>query len=181
MSPRRRGHGRQYDRDFDHGFAHGLDRGEYDLGRPGLPWAAGPEPEGVTRPFLNELRTPATGQLDLPAPPPDAVRPYLLTGGRVPDDVSGFETVYVITSDGVSRLGALAFERRAIAELCRQAQSVAEISALLRLPLGVATVLARDLAGEGVLTSSGAALDPSFDAAHDPDLILRLIHGVRAL
>lgn len=167
MSPRRRG--------FDRGYG-------YDLGRPAPPgWPGGPEPDGVTRPFLNQLRVPAAEQPDRPGPPPDAVRPYLLTGGRVPDDIGGFETVYVITSEGVSRLAALAFERRAIAELCRHAQSVAEISALLRLPLGVATVLARDLAGEGFLTSSGAGSDPTFDPAYDPDLILRLIHGVRSL
>jgi hypothetical protein len=173
MSPRRRGSDRGYERSYDREY----DRGAYDPGRAGRPpWPGGPEPDGVTRPFLSQLRSPAE-RPDEPEPPPDAVRPYLLTGGRVPDDVGGFETVYVITSEGVSRLSGLAFERRAIAELCREAQSVAEISALLRLPLGVATVLTLDLAGEGFLTSSGAA-DPGY---YDPDLILRLIHGVRAL
>jgi hypothetical protein len=155
----------------------GYDRGTYQRSREGFgPAFPGPEVDSVTRPFLNKLRVPAQEFPDEPGPPPDAVRPYLVTGGRVPDQVAGFETVYVATPEGVSRLGRLAFERRAIAELCRSAQSVAEISALLKLPLGVATVLTRDLAGEGYLTSSGAV-----DPLRDPDLIMRLIHGVRAL
>lgn len=42
-------------------------------------------------------------------------------------------------------------ELRAICELCREVRSVAEVSALLQMPLGVARVLLADLANEGVV------------------------------
>jgi hypothetical protein len=108
---------------------------------------------------------------------PDAVRPYFVTQGRVHDDISGFETVYVLTPGGAAGLSLLSFEHRDIATLCRQPQSVVEISALLKLPLGVATVLTRDLATQGYLVAGRPAADP----ASDPSLIMRLINAVHAL
>jgi hypothetical protein len=107
----------------------------------------------------------------------DFVRPYLVTGGRVHDGLGDFSTVYALTAWGRVRLESLTFESRQIAELCNDAQSVAEISAHLRLPLGVVTVLARDLSTSGHLTAASTAIDPSSDIT----LITRLIHAVHAL
>ena len=148
------------------------------------------------RPFLTAARFPtdrAAGQAagmpardgwdergPLQVAPPEAdefVRPYLVTGGRVHDGLGDFSTVYALTATGRAKLGTLTFELRQIAELCAEAQSVAEISAHLRLPLGVVTVLARDLADAGDLAAASTTIDPGSDLT----LITRLIHAVHAL
>jgi len=112
-----------------------------------------------------------------PAEGDEFVRPYLVTGGRVHDGLGDFSTVYALTSTGRGRMETLTFEMRQIAELCSEAQSVAEISAHLHLPLGVVTVLARDLADAGNL----AAASTTINAGSDITLITRLIHAVHAL
>ena len=70
----------------------------------------------------------------------------------------------------------LATEKRAIVTLCAEPLSVAEISARLRLHFGVARVLVGDLAAAGYLDLRSEIADP-----HDPDLIMRVIRGLRAL
>jgi hypothetical protein len=105
------------------------------------------------------------------------IRPYLVTGGRVHEGLGDFSTVYALSAKGRTQLKELSFESLQIAELCHEAQSVAEISAHLRLPLGVVTVLARDLSHSGYLAAASTAIDP----ASDITLITRLIHAVHAL
>jgi hypothetical protein len=135
------------------------------------------ERQSFSRPFLAALKPSGDAAPETLTADPDAVRPYFVTQGRVHDDISGFETVYVLTPGGAAGLNLLSFEHRDIAQLCRQPQSVVEISALLRLPLGVATVLTRDLATQGYLVAGRPAADP----ASDPSLIMRLINAVHAL
>lgn len=135
------------------------------------------ERQSFSRPFLAALRPSRDAAPETLHVEPDAVRPYFVTQGRVHDDISGFETVYVLTPGGAAGLNLLSFEHRDIATLCRQPQSVVEISALLKLPLGVATVLTRDLATQGYLVAGRPATDP----ASDPSLIMRLINAVHAL
>jgi hypothetical protein len=135
------------------------------------------ERQSLSRPFLAGLRpsrdaAPGTAQGEAAA-----VRPYFVTQGRVHDDLFGFETIYVLTPGGAAGLDQLSFEHRDIAALCRSPQSVVEISALLTLPLGVATVLTRDLAVQGYLVAGAPVVDPS----NDPSLIMRLINAVHAL
>lgn len=135
------------------------------------------ERQSLSRPFLAGLR-PTHDDVSVTAhDEPAAVRPYFVTRGRVHDDLSGFETVYVLTPGGEAGLQQLSFEHRDIATLCRTPQSIVEISALLKLPLGVATVLTRDLATQGYLEAGKPAVDP----ANDPSLIMRLINAVHAL
>jgi hypothetical protein len=138
------------------------------------------ERQSLSRPFLAGLR-PTTDtsvtETERGSTEAGAVRPYFVTQGRVHDDLSGFETVYVLTPGGAAGLHQLSFEHHDIAELCRNPQSVVEISALLKLPLGVATVLTRDLATQGYLVAGEPAVDP----ASDPSLIMRLINAVNAL
>src|SRR5450755_3354302 len=119
------------------------------------------ERQSFSRPFLAGLHPTAGDRLVTAQREPDAVRPYFVTQGRVHDDISGFETVYALTHSGAAGLTLLSFEHRDIAELCRTPQSVVEISALLRLPLGVATVLTRDLAAQGYLASGSLHADPA--------------------
>lgn len=135
------------------------------------------ERQSFSRPFLAALRPMADVAQEPASDEPEAIRPYFVTQGRVHDGLAGFETVYVLTPGGAAGLDQLSFEHRDIAALCRQPQSVVEISALLKLPLGVATVLTRDLATQGYLVAGKPAADP----ASDPSLIMRLINAVHAL
>jgi len=151
------------------------------------PVAEEPDTQYLSRPFLTGLLPAAVPEAprhllsgshdEEPAEEADVVRPYYVTGGRVHDGLGDFGTVYMLTPTGEARVGDLAFERRQIAELCRSAQSVAEISALLSLPLGVATVLTRDLATAGFLAAATSAPDPTTDLT----IITRLINAVHAL
>jgi hypothetical protein len=108
----------------------------------------------------------------------DSIRPYFITGGRV--RASGdirIETQVRTSRFGETALPAQAFERAKILELCEQPKSVAEISALLGLALGVSRVLVSDLRGEGFVNCSDGPTDVRSDTA----MIRRLIDGVRAL
>lgn len=80
------------------------------------------------------------------------VRPYALTGGRTRAQTEiGLETILVRTAAGDVRAERMAMERGDILRLCRTPTSLAEISAHLHIPLGVARVLAGDLCDEGFL------------------------------
>src|SRR6185437_3422382 len=78
---------------------------------------------------------------------PGAVRPFLLTEGRVVAAGAELpmETQVVATTEGLHQLGALAFERRAIVEACGTPLSLAELAVRLGLHLNVVRVLAGDL------------------------------------
>ena len=105
------------------------------------------------------------------------VRPYLLTGGRTRSSnaLVGFETMVILTDVGSHRRTAEASERRDILDRCGRPISVVELSAHLRLPLGVAQVLAGDLADEGCLQVYQAPEMPS----RDRDLLERLAVAVQ--
>jgi hypothetical protein len=131
---------------------------------------------------------PPTGPVD--APPVEseqaedtgasAVRPYTWTRGRTK---SGFdlaiETLVSTSSRGRQQMGMLQVEHRAVAELCGETRSVAEVAALLSLPLGVARVLLGDMAGLGLVTVHQTASS----AGNAPDLALmeRVLSGLRRL
>lgn len=79
------------------------------------------------------------------------VRMYAVTGGRTAPS-AGLAMEALISSATSARLGlSYVREYRAISELCRQVRSVAEISALLGIPLGVARVLISDMEAEGLV------------------------------
>jgi hypothetical protein len=133
------------------------------------------EPEAPSvRPFLNHPMEPeAEGEDDQPS-----VRPYFLTGGRTRSEHElAFETIVRATVLAERRISALAYERAKIVHLCMAPHSVAEVSAKLHIPLGVAQVLAGDMVGDGLLTMSQSIGPP----ADDVSLLKRLIHGVRVL
>jgi hypothetical protein len=124
-------------------------------------------------------RPPAVEGQDSPFGGDAGVRPYLLTGGRTRSGhlAGGFETLVVITELGRERAAAATPEQRAMLGQAIAAVSIAELSARLRLPLGVAQVLAGDLVGAGYLAQHAT---PD-DAATDPDLLRRLIKAVEGI
>jgi hypothetical protein len=116
-----------------------------------------------------------------PGGPVPAVRPFLVTAGRVAPDPSGrtmpVETQVVATAEGLDALGRLSFEQHDIVAACRLPQSIAELAARLRLHLNVVRVLAEDLREEGQLTVHV----PDSDVTHDASVLRRLIDGLRAI
>ena len=113
-------------------------------------------------------------------PPVDELRPFVLTSGRVVgvDPAIGMET-QVTVHDGPARthLPSSARELHAIVALCAAPMSVAEISAKLRMHLGVTRVLVGDLRATGHLdVHTFEVADP-----RDPETIRRVIRGLRAI
>ncbi|MFW2512532.1 DUF742 domain-containing protein [Demequina sp. SO4-13] len=116
------------------------------------------------------------------------VRPYAVTGGRVSAATTGLpmEALVEARSDPQALKG-LTPEKKTILQLATgQYQSVAELSAHTRLPLGVVRVLVTDLAEENYLTiyTGGTADDTS---THDESgglslsLLESVLDGIAAL
>ncbi len=102
---------------------------------------------------------------------------YALTGGRTRSAGRDLpvETMVTTTADGIRRVVDLRFEQRDIVLLCRRPQSVAEVAARLRVPLGVARVLVSDLTAAGRL-----AVHLPTDERPDRAVLERLLSGLRA-
>ena len=80
-------------------------------------------------------------------------------------------------SAGTALGRALAPELAAIVAICAEPVSVAEISARTRMHFGVTRVLVGDLRAAGHLDVHVADVDDALD----PDIILRVIDGLRAI
>ncbi|WP_329104968.1 DUF742 domain-containing protein [Micromonospora sp. NBC_01699] len=161
--------------------------------RPAAGAGREPEPAIRIRPYLQAAAsTPGEPdpELDvdnadpgLGGPVPYGLRPFVLTAGRVDsvDPAICLETQVTARPDGPSwtspPLGRLAPELQDIVTLCAEPMSVAEISARLRLHLGVTKILVGDLRATGHLDVHTYDIED----AHDPDLILRVIDGLRAI
>ncbi len=116
------------------------------------------------------------------APPgPSLVRPYTLTAGRTGTDVDlPLEApVQTVAPQSVHQWPP-DDARGKIVQLCTGSPSVAEISARLDLPVGVARVLVGDLVTAGYLRVHRTLTDRSTrDERHE--LIGRTLRGLRAL
>jgi hypothetical protein len=114
-----------------------------------------------------------------PAPEPQRVRPYAMTGGRTrpTHDALAIETLVSTTSTG-EQAPKLTVEQRAIAALCHDILSIAEVSAKLHLPLGVVRILVGDMADEHLVMVHRPA-----HAGDRPDLALleRVLDGLRTI
>ncbi len=143
--------------------------------------AAFEETGGLARPYLTRLAPAAVEAITADDAVVNAVgvRPYYVTKGRTSsfNEIVGFETIVVVAPLPSPYITSLRFEESSLVELCREPQSIAEISAKLRLPIAVAKVLAGDLAAFGVLE----VFAPPDDAVDDIELIDAVIHGLRQL
>jgi hypothetical protein len=104
------------------------------------------------------------------------VRAYTWTRGRTRPTVE-LELETLVSA--VEPAAAGRQEHRAIAELCGTPHSVAEVAALLGLPLGVAKVLIGDMAQAGVLAVHGVPGGDGVDA--QLALMERVLGGLRRL
>ncbi|HVW42346.1 MAG TPA: DUF742 domain-containing protein [Amycolatopsis sp.] len=112
------------------------------------------------------------------------VRPYALTGGRTKASYALELETLVSMKDGVAaRLdadAAVQFEHRSIMEECRTPRSVAELAAVLRIPIGVARVLISDAADAGLVTVH-RTVSGNDDAEAHLMLMERVLSGLRRL
>ncbi|MGW4897835.1 DUF742 domain-containing protein [Kitasatospora sp. NPDC004240] len=119
------------------------------------------------------------------------VRPYTITRGRTRfGHVLLVETLVSALNRPADPADRSMPEFAAIAELCRgQMRSIAEISAVLRIPLGVVKVLVSDLADQGKIrvhgTESFAGVTPggvgAVPAMAKRDLLEKVLGGLRKL
>lgn len=142
---------------------------------------------------MTSAASSAPSSPDKPAPLPTRrgkarrVRPYALTGGRtrfghvllVETFVAAIEAPEErpeLTSGGLR--DRVMPEMQAIVELCRRMRTVAEIAALLSMPLGVVRVLLSDLADQGRIRVHGTG-----HGTDRPDraLLERVLGGLRKL
>ncbi|MFF9057246.1 DUF742 domain-containing protein [Streptomyces sp. NPDC101213] len=109
------------------------------------------------------------------------VRPYAMTGGRTrPRYQLAIEALVHTTAAPHQMQGQLP-EHQRICNLCREIKSVAEISALLTIPLGVARILVADLAEAGLVAIHQPGGDESAGGQPDVTLLERVLSGLRKL
>ena len=120
----------------------------------------------------------SSDELDVPTPRARFVRAYTLTAGRTRAKV---ELPFEATLERLTPEGAHVPEGQIgqILEVC-DAKSVAEVSAEVRLPIGVVRVLLGDLVELGHVRVQ-ATLTESSSVDERRDLIERTLRGLRAL
>ena len=113
--------------------------------------------------------------------PSGLVRPYAMTGGRTrPRYQLAIEALVSTTADPDRMRGQLP-EHQRICQLCREVKSIAEISALLTIPLGVVRILVADLAEAGLVAIHQPGGDESAGGQPDVTLLERVLSGLRKL
>ena len=108
-------------------------------------------------------------------------RPYTVTGGRTRQrGTRYFDLVdLVVRSAKSADTASFSPERARILDLCRIPISVAEISAVLALPIGVVRVLLDDLMYENLIEVMQSA--PRGGIVTDKGLLNRVLERLRAL
>ncbi|MCX5228896.1 MULTISPECIES: DUF742 domain-containing protein [unclassified Streptomyces] len=151
-----------------------------------------PSRQGVSQPYRQPHAQPAGAQGSSRAPSAAGssssggshnplVRPYAMTGGRTrPRYQLAIEALVSTTADP-SRLQGQLPEHQRICRLCFEIKSVAEISALLSIPLGVARILVADLAEAGLVAIHQPGGDEAAGGQPDVTLLERVLSGLRKL
>ncbi len=148
-----------------------MDGGRY--GNHGFGPRSGPNPGPHRDPPPGQSKPSETGDSS------SLVRPYAVTGGRTkPRYELPIEALISAAPYPRQDITTLTPEYKAIIDLCRNWRSVAEVSALLRLPLGVARVIIADMAHEGLLRLHQS---PVNDGQPDLQLLERVLSGLRKL
>lgn len=102
------------------------------------------------------------------------IRPYAIIGGRVPSEDFDVATQVMAIPTGNDRRG-LNPEHIKILELCRTAQSIAELAAYVKVPIAVVKVLCGDLVERGDII-----VGPRARATQSPDreLLEKVLDGL---
>ncbi|MFH9355689.1 DUF742 domain-containing protein [Kitasatospora sp. NPDC017646] len=194
------GHGQPYGRQqYGQPQQHPYARPDQQYGQYGQadPYS-GPQPAFDTPP--PGYPTPPPGETPAPAPgyqpaqepghveefedEPDSgplIRPFAMTGGRTRPRYELALEALVSADVDPQRLATLLPEHQRICTLCREVKSVAEVSALLSLPLGVARILVADLAEAGLVAIHQPASGGESGNQPDVTLLERVLSGLRKL
>ncbi|MVO89981.1 DUF742 domain-containing protein [Streptomyces sp. p1417] len=133
------------------------------------------------QPVQSHRRAPEPAPAPAPAASNPLVRPYAMTGGRTrPRYQLAIEALVHTTAQPHQLQGQLP-EHQRICQLCREIKSVAEISALLSIPLGVARILVADLAEAGLVAIHQPGGDETAGGQPDVTLLERVLSGLRKL
>lgn len=117
--------------------------------------------------------------VDAEAPAASSVRSYTWTGGRTRTTVQLELETLVSTSEVYRPTAVVRVEHQSIAELCQHPRSVAEVGALLSVPVGVARVLLSDMAELGLITVHHTVSESG--GAPNMMLMERVLSGLRRL
>ena|SRR5918911_1491395 len=113
---------------------------------------------------------------------PALVRPYARTGGRTkPGRELDLEALVLPTTNGREAWESplLSPEHNTVLEICQRSVSVAEIAALLRVPLGVARVIIADMVDLGLVEVLKTAAANGEE--RDPAFLRRVLSGLQRL
>ncbi|HEV2783565.1 MAG TPA: DUF742 domain-containing protein [Actinophytocola sp.] len=129
------------------------------------------------RPTRRHAAQPDDGPLEENAA---SVRAYAWTGGRTRSDFQlEIETLVSTSPRALELIDTLRTEHQSVARLCHHSKSVAEVSALLSLPLGVVRVLLGDMASLGLIeVHRNRKLDGD---RPDMELLERVLRGLTNL
>ncbi|MFE7371828.1 DUF742 domain-containing protein [Streptomyces anulatus] len=150
--------------------------------QPGAGWPQQPQRyDAPQQPRSQPVRQQQAPEPAKPAAHNPLVRPYAMTGGRTrPRYQLAIEALVSTTAD-LSRLQGQLPEHQRICRLCIEIKSVAEISALLSIPLGVARILVADLAEAGLVAIHQPGGDEAAGGQPDVTLLERVLSGLRKL
>jgi hypothetical protein len=143
-------------------------------------WVATAQAVADAQAVPGEQVSAGSDEWSAPAVSSSGVRPYTWTRGRTsPVFDLAVETLVSTTEHGHEMAVLTSAEHRAVAELCCDPRSVAEVAALLSLPLGVARVLLADMADIGLVVVHRNA----HSSTKKPDMALmeRVLSGLRRL
>ncbi len=109
-----------------------------------------------------------------------SVRAYTWTGGRTRSDHQlEIETLVTTSERADAMMSTLRTEHQSVARLCYHTKSVAEVGALLELPLGVVRVLLGDMASLGLITVHRNATNNGDEP--DLEILERVLRGLTNL
>ncbi len=108
-----------------------------------------------------------------------SIRPYAWTGGRTRSNHHLELETLVSASDFCTPGRLQRTEHHAIAEICQHPRSIAEVGAMLGVPLGVVKVLLGDMADLGLVTVHETVSDNSSSSHFS--LMERVLSGLRRL
>ncbi|MDH6579887.1 DUF742 domain-containing protein [Kitasatospora sp. MAP5-34] len=109
------------------------------------------------------------------------IRPFAMTGGRTRPRYELALEALVSANVAPDRLATMLPEHQRICTLCTEVKSVAEVSALLNIPLGVARILVADLAEAGLVAIHQPAAGGESGNQPDVTLLERVLSGLRNL
>lgn len=138
------------------------------------------------QPFGGAHRVPGSGADEGAEYEARTVRPYAVTGGRVRAANSDLplEALVEMLPGAVSSQGLPPEKRAILQHAAHTFVSVAELSALLRLPIGVVRVLVTDLAESGFLrvhTSTPVSVHTGQSPALSLSVLESVLNGISAL